>query len=133
MVQLIHNQATIFSTPWFVLKVDQNRFLLETAHPAKAFPLRDLALSTFQILEHTPIDAFGFNVQDDYLMPNEEAWHNLGHQLAPKAVWNGLLQKPGMGTLIIKGKREDCPSADYDPILAEPSPKFGVVFSLNQH
>ena len=133
-VQLVHNQATIFSTSWFVLKVDQNRFHLETADPSKAFPLRDLALGTFELLEHTPLRAVGFNLTDVYQMSSEQCWHQFGDYFAPKQSWNALLEKPDMATLIIKGTRPES-IADYNLIRAEPADgvEFGVRLALNQH
>jgi hypothetical protein len=97
-------------------------------------PLRDLAVGTFEILEHTPIGAFGFNAELIYRMPDEESWHRIGNHLAPKECWNRLLQKPGMKALVIQGSRVNC-AADYLLIRVEPSPKvqFGVKISINEH
>ena len=37
---------------------------------------------------------------------DEAYWHKIGHTLAPKElVWNDVLEKPGMETLVIKGVR----------------------------
>lgn len=133
-VDLIHSQATIFSTPWFLLKADQSRFSVETADPGMVMPLRDLALFTFQILEHTPLKYFGFNTHDLFRMPSEEAWHQVGHTLAPKAAWDGIVENPGMRLLIIQGKRKNC-DAEYVQTRVEPSPKVktGLYIATNQH
>ena len=41
-IEVIHPQATVFSTPWFGLQVTPDRFYLETLDPTKWLPLRDL-------------------------------------------------------------------------------------------
>src|SRR3954467_6321102 len=60
-IEVIHNELTVFSTEWFKVEITQERFAISTPDPTKNLPLRDLAMGTFKILEHTPINAFGFN------------------------------------------------------------------------
>lgn len=135
-VEIVHRNATIFSTEWFSLQVTEVNFTLESYDPTKLLPLRDLALNTFRILEHTPLTAVGLNKVQHFLAPSEEAWHEFGHMLAPKPPWNGILINPGTRLLIIEGIRKGC-DATYLQIRVEPSPRLhprhGVAVSVNQH
>jgi hypothetical protein len=133
-VEIIHPNATVFSSDWFTLKVTEFNFMLETYDAAKTLPLRDLVLGTFKILEHTPVTALGMNKQQHYQAPSEDSWHAFGHLLAPKSAWAEILLQPGMRLLIMEGKRQDC-NATIVRVQAEPSARVqpGVFLSVNQH
>lgn len=133
-VKLIHNEVTIFSTNWFALQVTDGRFLIETQDPTMYRPIRDLALGTFQILEHTPVRAFGFNKDQHFRVESTEAWHAFGDFFAPKKAWSDILKKPGLRTLTIQGKRDGC-DADSIMLRVEPSQKVpqGIFITVNEH
>ncbi len=133
-LEIIHKEVSIFATEWFSLQVTGDRFALETSDPTKSQPLRDLAAGTFGILEHTPIEAFGFNRNQHFRMSTQDDWHAFGHHFAPKDSWNDILTNPGMRSLVMEGKREDC-DADRMQISIEPSARVhpGVFVRVNQH
>jgi hypothetical protein len=133
-VKVIHNEVTIFSTNWFSLQVTDGRFSVETQDPTMYQPIRDLALGTFQILEHTPVRAFGFNRDQHFKIVSADDWHAFGDYFAPKKAWSEILEKPGLRTLTIQGKREGC-SADMILLRVEPSPKVpqGIFITVNEH
>ncbi|HEX8947796.1 MAG TPA: hypothetical protein VF790_02470 [Dissulfurispiraceae bacterium] len=64
--------------------------------------LRDLVVGTFTYLSHTPLKQMGINIEMHFPMESEEKWHNAGHKLAPKEIWNGLLERPGMRNLVME-------------------------------
>jgi hypothetical protein len=132
-VEIVHKQATVFGTEWFSLQVMPERFSLDTSDPTKSLPLRDLAVGTFKILEHTPVEAFGFNSYKHFRMPSMDEWHAFGHHYAPKESWTGILTDPGMKSLTILGKREN--RTEPVQVTIEPSVKVhpGVFFQVNQH
>ena len=135
-IQIIQSQAqvAVFETEWFSLQAFGERFALESSDPTKHLPLRDLARGTFQILEHTPIRACGFNRHIHFRIASEEEWHEFGHHYAPKESWHDLLVRPGLRSLTIQGTREEC-SAKRIEIKVEPSAKVhpGVFIHVNQH
>lgn len=107
-VELVNNDFCAFETDWFRLEVLSDRFVLQSRAAPVAEALRDLVLGTFDILSHTPISKVGFNTHAHLPLPNEEAWHRLGHRLAPKAeFWSPILREPGTLTLTIQGERPD--------------------------
>jgi hypothetical protein len=122
-VEIIHHSAAIFSTSWFSVRVLENRFELDTSDPTMFQPTRDLILGTFRVLEHTPIDVFGFNRHQHFRMESEEAWHAFGHYYAPKTSWESIVTQPGMASLSISGKREHAESKRV-VIKIEPSARL---------
>jgi hypothetical protein len=133
-LEIIHRDLTFFSVEWLTLKVNGDGFVLETLDPGKSHALRDLAIGTFTILEHTPIDAFGLNTHRHYRMEDEETWHAFGNHFAPKQSWRNIIRDPGMISLTINGTRENC-SADGLQVKVEPSTQVhpGVFIQVNEH
>ena len=133
-VEIIHKDVALFSTEWFSLQVIGDRYAVETKDPTKYQLLRDLALGTFKILEHTPIRAFGFNSNQHFSMPSEEKWHAFGDYYAPKGPWQDIVTNPGMRSLVIEGKRDNC-EANQIQMRIGPSRKVhpGVFIDVNQH
>lgn len=129
---MVSKELTVFSCEWFSLQVVDERFAIETKDPTKYRPLRDLAMGTFRVLEHTPIHLFGLNKTQHFRLPSEPEWHGLGHYYAPKQSWNELLDSPGMRSLTIQGKRRNCPDARIQ-IRLEPSVAPIVMVHVNEH
>ena len=131
-VTIIQKQIAIFSMGEIQLQVDESRLGLTTIEPSKGPILRDLAIGTFSILEHTPLKAIGLNLDMAFVMESEEAWHALGHRLVPKHDWVQIFDKPGMQQVIVEGKRPDC-EADRVHVRVQPSRDWGVLVAVNQH
>jgi hypothetical protein len=133
-IEVIHNDVTVFSTEWFRAEITQDRFAMSTPDPTKFLPLRDLVLSTFRILEHTLVSAFGFNSVPDFAIGTPDAWHAFGHHYAPKHSWSGVLVEPGLRLLVMEGTRQDS-SAKRVFVQIEPSSKVphGVRIAFNEH
>ena len=134
-IEIIHREATIFNAGWFKLQVTEGNFTIVTQDPTKPLPLRDLAIGTFKILEHTPLTAFGFNGVGHFKASSEESWHKFGHHYAPKDSWEAVLKNPGLLKLVLEGKREGCD--DRVQIQIESSPAnvlvMGIMIAVNQH
>ena len=133
-VEIIHKDVAVFSIEWFSVQVTGEEFSVETTDPTKYEPLRDLAIGTFKILEHSPIGAFGFNSNEHYAMKDEAEWHAFGDHYAPKESWQSVLKTPGMTSLTIQGERDAC-DANRIQVRIEPSQKVshGVYIHVNQH
>lgn len=133
-VALVSGEATIFDADWLKLQVTQERFIASTRDPSKYRPLRDLVLSVFKLLEHTPVTAVGLNTDAHYKLDTLEEWHSFGHFYVPKSTWSSLLENAGMKMLIVEGTRQGSGASKVE-IQVQPSPsvKFGVFFHLHQH
>lgn len=133
-IEVIRPEFVSLDFGWMKLQVTRDRFQVSTLQEPYYEPMRDLVLGTFQTLSHTPIRMMGINSEIHYLMPNEAVWHDLGNTLAPKDLWNDILDNPGLSTMTMEGKRTD----GYNGIIhvrVGPSNdvKPGVVISINDH
>lgn len=133
-VKIIHPQVAEFHTPWFLLQATTGRLFLQTAEESFTEPLRDLVLAILQLTNYTPLKAMGVNLEAHYSMEDEKNWHNAGDRLAPKELWDPLLNKPGLRTMTMEGKRQDRFSGAIH-VKVEPSTaiQFGIYVEVNDH
>ena len=133
---LITREVATYDVSDINVQVESHRFGLTTKDSAKAPVIRDLAMGSFGLLEHTPLQAVGLNLDVEVAVEGIEQWHKIGHRLAPKATWETILEHPGMRGIHIEGKRPDCP-ADVLNIRVQPSNPskgiYGVIIRVNQH
>jgi hypothetical protein len=132
-IQVILPDFARFSFGWLDVTVTLDRFEVSSAEPENFNLLRDIVIGTFRILQHTPIRAIGVNRNQHYKLP-EDRWHEIGDALVPKDVWTGVLEAPGLRTLIVEGVRPD----DYEGYIRaniEPSIRVspGIYIAVNDH
>src|SRR5262245_43736296 len=60
-VQILNGHITDFKTGWVQVQVTRDRFAAVSVNGGYEGPLLDLVLSTFTILEHTPLSQLGMN------------------------------------------------------------------------
>lgn len=88
------------------LEVLPERFLLETQTASQGEKLQDILVNVLTTLPHTPVTACGLNNSIRFDLNDESYWHKIGDTLAPKeTIWNHVLERPGMQSLVIKGHR----------------------------
>jgi hypothetical protein len=137
-IEVIHSEITIFSLEWARVQVERGKFSIDTSSDQRyeTGPLRDLVVSTFSLLRHTPVSMMGVNWYSHFEVSSEEAWHKVGDQLAPKEIWKDLLAgRPGMRSLLMEGQRSDGLKG-YVRVKVEPSLKalpYGVFIQVNDH
>ena len=133
-VEIVHPEVVSFSTDWLQLQVTTDRFMALTLQEPYA-GMRDLVLSTFELLSHTPVQLMGLNRDVHYEMSSEEEWHSLGYRLVPRDNWENLLPRHvGMRSLTVEGVRPDN-YLGYIRVKVEPSVKTqpGVYIQVNDH
>jgi hypothetical protein len=69
--------------------------------------IRDLLVGVLRLLPHTPIKVGSIHHRAEIAIASEEEWHNVGHALAPKELWDGVLDEPGMFDFAMQGVRPD--------------------------
>jgi len=133
-IEIINPEIAIFNLDWLQVQITRDRCAISTAQEPYYEIVRDLCLGTFKLLKHTPIRVMGINWRAHFRMRSIEDWHNLGHKLAPKDLWNTILKEPGMQSLKIQGTREDGYKGHLR-ITTEPSVKVspGVYIQVNDH
>ncbi len=103
----VRNEIATISKTWFELHVLDERFTIQTLDLRQYGPLRDLVIGVFNLLPHTPTTAIGLNKLFHVSIESEEAWHKIGHKLAPKESWNPILLNPGLRSMTMEGKRAE--------------------------
>jgi hypothetical protein len=133
-IEIVHPDAVSFALEWLRLQVTRERFTASTTQEPYYEFVRDLVLGTFNLLRHTPLHKMGINVEKHFRMDSEDAWHAFGDRLAPKDLWQDIIDTPGLRSLTMEGKRPDGLKG-YIHIQVEPSVRIhpGVYFRVNDH
>lgn len=133
-VEIIHPEIAKFTFPWVSIEVLQNRFIARTKDVAHYSPLRDLVISTFSLLAHSPVRQLGMNLTMLYTAKDEDAWHKIGDTLAPKkTVWEkSLPERVGLLSMRVQSPRTDKLPGKIT-VSVEPRPEYGVSISFNSH
>jgi hypothetical protein len=132
-IEMIHPKAAVFSTEWLDLRVTEDRFQATTQLAPYFELLRDLVAGVFRILPQLPFQALGINHTFHFKLESKEAWHRVGHRLAPKEHW-GVLEKPGMRSIAVEGMHDD-EYPGFVRVRVEPSAQIahGLFIDVNDH
>ena len=132
-LEVTHPAVSVFSLEWFKLQVEKERFIVQTTDKANFGPISDLVLGTFSILDHTPVQALGINRVMHFKMDSREKWHAFGHLIAPKEVWQGIMERPGLRSLTMEDPRDD--PMGFTRVRIEPSKQIdpGIFIEVNNH
>lgn len=130
-----HPDLLIFTLEWLRIEVTRERFIAETTMEPYDEVLRDLVLGTFRLLSHTPIRLMGINRQMHFRMHSEEEWHQAGHKLAPKDIWDKILQSADTRSITIEESQRRDGLIGYIRVTVEPSVKItpGIFIRVNDH
>jgi hypothetical protein len=134
-IRIIHPDIVAYSLEWADIEVTRERCQFKTTTTSEAAePVRDLALGVFTILKHTPIRLIGLNSEAHHKVASEDRWHEIGHTLAPDAQWKGLLDRPGVRSLLMEGARTD-DRVGWIRVTVEPSLRVqpGIYIAINDH
>lgn len=127
-------ELSTFAYNGIQFQIERHRFGLTTQDESRVQLMRDLARSTFALLEHTPLTAVGLNRDMLVSVQDASVWHEIGHRLAPKTPWESVLNSPGMRIVAMQGQRDEC-NADRINIRVQPRGEVenGVLVAINQH
>jgi hypothetical protein len=133
-IKIIHQQVTQLEVEWLRMGVTTDRFSVTTNQEPYYEPLRDLVIGIFNLLVQTPLRVVGINRHFHYRLESEDAWHMVGNRLVPKQDWQETLERPGMLSLSVEGRRPD-DLEGYIRVKVEPSSRelFGVFIEINDH
>lgn len=134
-IKIIHPEVAAFQIEWLQMRITRDRFQAATNQEPYREPLRDLVVGTFSLLSHTPFTALGVNHDFRFTLESEDAWHALGHRLAPKEDWEDVLEEPGMVNLTMRGGKRPDKMKGYIQVTVSPllDPKYGVHVNVNDH
>jgi hypothetical protein len=133
-IQVIHHQVAQLEVEWLQMGITTDRFQATTSQEPYYEPLRDLVIGIFSLLTQTPLKFLGINRNFHYQLESEDAWNRVGDRLVPKQDWEEILERPGMLSLSVQGKRPD-DLQGYIRVKVEPSARvqFGVFVEINNH
>jgi len=134
-IEIVHKDISRFSLAWLAIQVQHNKFIARTNDPSQFIPLKDLIISIFTILEHTPIMKIGMNYSVAYNISTEKDWHKVGHTLVPKSIWEETLNTPvGMASLSVQSSRNDEFNGNINVTISPVKPKgAGINIAINNH
>jgi hypothetical protein len=122
-IAIIQEQVADFKTDWFRLQVLQNRFLIHTLDATHHGPIRDLVAGIFSLLLHTPVNSVTIARSFHFKMESTEDWHAVGNTLAPKEFWNPLIDRAGLRSMTMQGRRK---GTDDGQLLVKTEPSIPV-------
>eukprot|EP00456_Euglypha_rotunda_P058288 TRINITY_DN483_c0_g1_i15.p1 TRINITY_DN483_c0_g1~~TRINITY_DN483_c0_g1_i15.p1 ORF type:complete len:222 (+),score=23.47 TRINITY_DN483_c0_g1_i15:1021-1686(+) len=132
-LEVCSRQLSIFTMDELRVEVTGDRLAMLTQKPSLSPALKDLAVGALAILEHTPLTAVGLNLQMHFRMPSLEAYHDVGHRLAPKTDWD-FLDFPAMLQLKMQGRRTSTKSERLEFAIGPADDiVYGLAVAVNQH
>jgi hypothetical protein len=132
--QLISRDLAHIGLPWATLTVVADRLQVETSNdivvPAQ---IRDLVVGILSLLPHTPVSVVSVQHRAHVRLASEAQWHAAGDLLAPKEIWQDVLDKPGMFDIAVQGVRPD-ERAGAIKVRVRPSPLVhpGIFVNINE-
>ena len=132
-IQIVSPEVSSFTTEWLALQVTRERFQASTSDARFFEPLRDLVVSVFTLLEHTPVRQMGIN-RDMHFACSRDLMNELGDMLAPKPIWQKALDDPLLETLVMVGKRKRG-EGNRLRVTVQPSIRVvpGIYIGTNEH
>jgi hypothetical protein len=125
-----------FHLPWMTVSVETIRFAATTTLTSPAGePVRDFVADVIDTMKTARVRALGINTDMHFGTSGADAWHRIGHTLAPKeGIWKPVLKEPGLQTMSIKAQRDD-EYGGYLLVKVEPSTRIqhGIYVSVNDH
>jgi len=148
-IEIIHSAVSSFSLDWAKVRIDQNKFSIETSDPP-AIRIRDLVLKTFkEFLTHTPVQHVGINRSVHFSVGSFETREKIGRTLAPHEPWgewarqipgnpNDLKLHGGMKSLLMtQVDRGDgfrgAVTAKIEPSTLRQLDLHGIFMEVNDH
>jgi hypothetical protein len=129
-------ELSVLRLPWMQVILEPTKLsALSTPENPMAEPVRDFVFGLLDTLKIKHVTAVGFNHDTHFAVPSEEAWHKIGHLLAPKeAIWRKVLKDPGTLSLSIRGRRDDDLGGQVN-VKVEPSLRIhpGIYINVNDH
>lgn len=134
-IQIVQSEVSSFRVGLIDVFVRPDRFQLSTTDPTVMSQVRDIGIGCFKVLDQTPILQMGINRMMHFKMSSVDAWHTVGHKLAPKEIWKELkLENLGTLAVNIEGRRAGSPARAFN-VKTEPSKRIspGVYIRTNEH
>ncbi|MEK7678162.1 MAG: hypothetical protein AAB676_20215 [Verrucomicrobiota bacterium] len=133
---VVHNELTVLKLPWVQVQVTHKQFIASTTQESHFEAVRDLVISIFSLLKHTPMQKIGINLEQHHRFADVERYKEFGHKLAPKDAWRKTLTDPGLVKMIVVQNTRDDGYRGHIQVDLEVSDRVrpgGVYFRVNDH
>ncbi len=133
-IEVVHADVASFSIEWLTVQVLRDRFTAAIKADVYKTHLGDLVENIFTLLSHSPVRQMGLNASFRLRFGSEDDWHGFGHFLAPKSQWEGILNSPGMRSIVMRGERND-DLAGHVNVTIEPDlrTRTDALVRINDH
>ena len=133
-IEVIHRDISIFSIGWLRLQVTQDSFNASTTQEPYFEIMRDFAISTFEVLVHTPIKMMGINFDMHVRISNEESFDRFINGFILNSMASSVFNEPSLSSYVISDKRLSSYKGQVK-IKLEKSTKLdrGLYISINDH
>lgn len=137
-VEIIHSDIVRYSLDWINIEITKDKLSFSSKQEPFFEPLKDLIISTFSILNETPMKAIGINHLKHFAIPDKKRHYKFGDALAPLSNFKDSLNDPRLLNLeIIEQNRRDglkgvVRTRIYPSDLNLKVP-YGVAIDVNDH
>jgi len=135
-IEVIFRDVVKFAADMLQFEATHDRLVVRAPTDLESEPMKDISIGVLRKLPGLRVTKLGINHDRRYAFTNADAWHALGHSLAPQQLWQGVLDEPGMLALHMQGTRSDG-QRGYVRVRVEAfvdaQTPFGVVVDVNDH
>ena len=134
-IGILHQSIAVFDLDWLHVEVTPERFTALTVHEASFEWVRDLAVGTFTVLNHTPVTMLGMNYDFHFPLKSNSDWRVIERSLAAGTASSSVFHSPKIRRIAIEDIRDFNSLTGLYTVTIEPSLKVdpGVYFGTNDH
>ena len=130
-INVIHPDITDFSLDWCNINVTRRRFVAITQDELYDSTFRDLIISIFKLLSHTPITAMGLNYKIEYKFCDTDVYKSFIEKIFPLELSSSCEKDFSFNLLSFSEKKQDYNGALNIKIELLNNNK--VLFDINDH
>lgn len=136
-INIIHSSFVQFNLDWCSFSITDSKFQISTTDEVNFDLLKDLVVSTFNILRETPLTALGVNYTYNFSLENEKNYIKFGEWLSNLSFWQEIDNNYKLITLETTKPKKENGELGSQRIRITPSNlprlKFGVSINFNEH
>ena len=137
VINIIHSSLVQFDLDWCSFTITEDRFQASTTDEVNFDLVKDLVVSTFNILCETPLTALGVNYTYNISLENEKNYIKFGEWLSNLTFWQKIDSEYKLLTLETFKIKKENGELGSQKIKITPSNlprlRFGIAVNFNEH